>query len=152
MTAKKTPVDPEYAAMADRAAPPSETLKNALKAFFTGGLVCCFAQVLFNTFERIGLNEEQTRASVPISLIVLTAILTGLGLYGRIAKFAGAGLAVPITGFANSVVSPAMEFQTEGRVLGTGAKMFTLAGPVIAFGCSAASVFGLIYYFFVMKG
>ncbi|MBQ6019027.1 MAG: stage V sporulation protein AC [Clostridia bacterium] len=149
---KKTPVDAAYDAMTKRASPPSEKGKNALKAFLSGGLVCCFAQLLFDFYGMLGLNEKEVKAAVPITLIVLTAILTGLGLFGKLAKFAGAGLSVPITGFANSVVSPAMEFQTEGRVLGTGAKMFTLAGPVIAYGCSAAAVYGLIYYFFIVRG
>ena len=148
----KTPLDAEYDAMTKRASPPSDGLKNAIKAFVSGGLVCVFAQLLFSLFGRLGLNEQQTKAAVPITLIVLTAILTGLGIFGKLAGFSGAGLAVPITGFANSVVTPAMEFQTEGRVLGTGAKMFTLAGPVIAYGCSSAAIYGMIYYFFILKG
>ncbi len=149
---KNKPVDAEYSRMTELASPPGANIKNALKAFVCGGTVCLFAQLLFDFFEAVGFSEEETRAAVPISLIVLTAILTGLGVFGKLAKFAGAGLSVPITGFANSVVSPAMEFQTEGRVLGTGVKMFTLAGPVIAYGCSAAAVYGMIYYFFIMKG
>lgn len=150
--AKKKPVDAEYAKMTALASPPSNKIGNALKAFLSGGLICCGAQLLFTLFENLGFGEDETKAAVPITLIVLTAVVTGLGQFGKIAKFAGAGVSVPITGFANSVVSPAMEFQTEGRVLGTGAKMFTLAGPVIAYGCSAAAVYGLIYYFFVVKG
>ncbi len=95
-----------------------------------------------------GLSETEVKAAVPVTLIVLTAILTGLGVFDKIAKHAGAGTIVPITGFANSIVSPAMEFQAEGRILGTGAKLFTIAGPVIAYGCSAAVVYGLIIYIF----
>ena len=97
----------------------------------------------------MGLTEDEVKLAVPVTLIVITAILTGSGLFAKIAKYAGAGTAVPITGFANSVVSPAVEFSAEGKILGTGAKMFNLAGPVIVYGCSAASLYGLIYYLFL---
>ena len=100
-------------------------------------------------FTNIGLNEDEVKLAVPATLIVITAILTGSALFAKIAKYAGAGTAVPITGFANSVVSPAVEFSAEGKILGTGAKMFNLAGPVIVYGCSAASLYGLIYYLFL---
>ena len=145
---KKKPLDPQYDQMTKLASPPSKKISNGLKAFLVGGLICCFGQLLSTLYEYLGLNEQEVKAAVPVTLIVLTAILTGLGLFGKIAKFAGAGTFVPITGFANSVVSPAMDFQSEGRILGTGAKMFNLAGPVITYGCSAAAVYGFIYYFF----
>lgn len=144
---KKT-VDPEYDLMAKKASPPSKKLSNAFKAFIVGGLICLLGQLLFDLYLKIGIKEETVKIAVPVSLIIITAILTGLGIFEKIAKFAGAGTFVPITGFANSVVSPAMEFQSEGRILGTGAKMFNLAGPVITYGCSAAAVFGIIYYCF----
>ena len=142
--------DPEYAKMAKQASPPSKKVQNAAKAFLVGGLVCCLGQGFLDLYLYLGMKEETAKLAVPITLIVLTAILTGLGVFGKIAKFAGAGTFVPITGFANSVVAPALDFQSEGRILGTGAKMFTLAGPVIVYGCSAAAVFGLIYYCFVL--
>lgn len=145
----KKPLDQEYDLMTKKASPPSQKLKNFLKAYLVGGLICCFGELLRYLYASAGLNEEETKAAVPITLIVLTAIFTGLGIFGKIAEFAGAGTFVPITGFANSVVSPAMEFQSEGRVLGTGAKLFTLAGPVIAYGCSAAAIYGLIDYCFL---
>ena len=100
-------------------------------------------------FTSLGLTEDEVKLAVPTTLIVITAILTATGTFSKIAKYAGAGTAVPITGFANSVVSPAVEFSTEGKILGTGAKMFNLAGPVIVYGCSAASLYGLIYYLFL---
>lgn len=145
-----TPIEKEYKKMTEKASPDSRKFINTLKAFVSGGLVCTLGEVLNSLYQRTNLNEEEVRALVPISLIVLTAILTGLGLFGKLAKHTGAGTFVPITGFANSIVSPAMEFQTEGRILGTGAKMFTIAGPVIAYGCGSAALYGFIYYFFIM--
>ncbi len=145
----KKPIDPEYTEMTKQASPPSKKFTNSLKAFFVGGLICVIGQLFFTLFTGLGMKEDTAKIAVPICLIVLTAILTGLGVFGNIAKFAGAGTFVPITGFANSVVSPAMEFQSEGRVLGTGAKLFTLAGPVIAYGGSAAAIYGIIYYCFL---
>lgn len=134
--------------MAKKASPPSPKLKDCLKAFFFGGLICTIGQVLMYLYENAGLNEEETKTLTSVTLIILTAILTGMGLFGKIAKNAGAGTIVPITGFANSVVSPALEFQSEGRILGTGAKIFSIAGPVIAYGCSAAFIYGIICYIF----
>lgn len=126
--------------------PKSPNLKNCIKAFVFGGSICCFGQVLKNLYGLTELNEDEIKLAVSTTLIVITAILTGAGVFDNIAKHAGAGTAVPITGFANSVVSPAVEFKSEGFILGMGAKMFNLAGPVIVFGCSAASVYGLIYW------
>ena len=148
---KKAP-DPAYDRMVKKAVPPSSTPWNTMKAFLVGGLICCFAQGLLTLYRYLGMTEDTASLAVSVTLIALTAALTGMGLFGKIAKFAGAGTFVPITGFANSVVSPAMEFQTEGKVLGTGAKMFTLAGPVIAYGCSLAAIYGLIDYCFVLNG
>lgn len=138
----------EYNEMTKKASPPSPKVLDMLKAFLIGGLICTLGQALNALYTMAGLSEQEVKASVPVTLIVLTAILTGLGVFDKIAKHAGAGTIVPITGFANSIVSPAMEFQAEGRVLGTGAKLFTIAGPVIAYGCSAAVVYGLIIYIF----
>ena len=138
----------EYDKMAKKATPPSPKLKDCVKAFFIGGTVCEIGQILMYLFEKVGFSEDERKALVPVTLIVITALLTGLGVFDKIAKHAGAGTAVPITGFANSVVSPAMEFRTEGTVLGTGAKIFTIAGPVIAYGTAAAFVYGIICYVF----
>ena len=138
----------EYNEMTKKASPPSPRILDILKAFLIGGLICTLGQALNALYTMAGLSETEVKAAVPVTLIVLTAILTGLGVFDKIAKLAGAGTIVPITGFANSIVSPAMEFQAEGRILGTGAKLFTIAGPVIAYGCSAAVVYGLIIYIF----
>lgn len=134
--------------MTKKASPPSPKIMDILKAFLIGGLICTFGQVLNSLYTMAGLSEIEVKAAVPITLIFITAILTGLGVFDKIAKHAGAGTVVPITGFANSIVSPAMEFQSEGRILGTGANLFSIAGPVIAYGCSAAVVYGLIIYIF----
>lgn len=138
----------EYSQMAKKASPPSPKAIDLLKAFLIGGLVCTIGQCFNYLYEMAGLGEDEVKALTPITLIVITAILTGIGVFDKIAKHAGAGTIVPITGFANSIVSPAMEFQPEGRVLGTGAKIFSIAGPVIAYGCSAAFIYGIICYIF----
>lgn len=138
----------EYDEMTKKASPPSPKVMDIVKAFLIGGLICLIGQALNALYTMAGLSEKEVKAAVPITLIVLTAILTGVGVFDKIAKHAGAGTVVPITGFANSIVSPAMEFQSEGRILGTGAKLFTIAGPVIAYGCSAAVIYGLIIYIF----
>lgn len=138
----------EYDEMTKKASPPSPKVMDIVKAFLIGGLICLIGQALNALYTMAGLSEKEVKAAVPITLIVLTAILTGIGVFDKIAKHAGAGTVVPITGFANSIVSPAMEFQAEGRILGTGAKLFTIAGPVIAYGCSAAVIYGLIIYIF----
>ena len=137
-----------YAKMVKRVTPPSPKGKNCIKAFLIGGLICAIGQGLLLLYERLGMNEDEQKALTAVTLIVLTAILTGIGIFDKIAKHAGAGTIVPITGFANSVVSPAMEFKTEGRVLGTGARIFIIAGPVIAYGTAAAFVYGVIAYIF----
>jgi len=138
--------DKAYMAMAEKASPNSPILKNAVKAFLIGGLICAFGQFLFFIYEKWGIDEETVRSLVPTTIIAITAVLTGLGWFDDIAKHAGAGTLVPITGFANAVVSPAVEYQMEGRILGTGAKMFTIAGPVIVYGCGTATLYGVIYY------
>lgn len=138
----------EYGKMAKRASPRSPILSDCIKAFLVGGLICCFAQGLTEWFKTTNMKEAEYKALVLIILIGITAILTGLGVFDDIAKHAGAGTMVPITGFANSIVSPAMEFQSEGYVLGTAANMFKLAGPVIVFGCGSAVIYGIIAYIF----
>lgn len=138
----------EYGRLARHASPGSPVVKDCFMAFVFGGSICTFAQLLLIWFKSTDMTLEESKALVTVVLIAITAILTALGVFDKIARHAGAGTAVPITGFANSIVSAALEFQTEGRVLGTAAQMFTLAGPVIVFGCSSAAVYGLIIYFF----
>ena len=138
----------QYGRMTKRASPGSPVLKNCVMAFLTGGLICAFAQGLTEWFKAVGMSEEEYKALVLVILIGITALLTCLGVFDNIAKHAGAGTAVPITGFANSVVSPAIEHSCEGRIMGTAAQMFSLAGPVIVYGCSTACLYGLIIYIF----
>lgn len=140
--------DKEYSKMAEKASPNSPKIKNGIKAFLFGGLICTFGEFLNYIFEYLGFPENYVKAMTPSVLIIITAILTGIGVFDKIAKHAGAGTIVPITGFANSVVSPAMEFKAEGRILGTGANIFKIAGPVIAYGVFASVIYGLIYWIF----
>ncbi len=134
----------EYKEYTDRHAPRSHALRNALRAFGTGGAICCLGQLLLHLYGAAGLERQDASTAVSITLVLLGALLTGLGVYDDLAKFAGAGTLVPITGFANAVVSPALEFKTEGLITGTAAKMFVIAGPVIVYGISASVVYGLI--------
>lgn len=138
--------DKAYLEMTEKASPNSPIVKNCIKVFLIGGLICAFGELLFYLYGKCGFDEETVKSLVSTTIIAITAILTGVGLFDDIAKHAGAGTLVPITGFANSVVSPAMEFQTEGRILGTGAKMFAIAGPVIVYGCGTATLYGVIYF------
>lgn len=140
--------DKEYSKMTEKASPNSPKIKNCIKAFIFGGAICTFGQFLNFIFERMGFSEDYVKALTPSVLIILTAILTGIGVFDKIAKHAGAGTIVPITGFANSVVSPAMEFKSEGLVMGTGANIFKIAGPVISYGVFAGVIYGLIAYIF----
>ena len=138
----------EFRRFAERHAPRSPQGRDLLHAFFTGGLICCLGQLLLTLWQGAGLEPEAASAAASITLVFLGAALTGLGLYDRIAKFAGAGTLVPITGFANSVAAPALEFKTEGFITGTAAKMFVIAGPVIVFGISAGVIYGLLLVLF----
>ena len=137
----------EYSQLVERKTPSSKTLINCVNAFVFGGIICAVGQFLFNMYERTGIGTDSASALTSVTLIFISAVLTGIGVYDTIAKRAGAGTIVPITGFANSVVSPAIEAKTEGFVLGVGAKIFTIAGPVIAFGTAASFIAGLVYYF-----
>lgn len=138
----------DYSKMADKASPNSPMFMNCVKAFVFGGGICAFGQILLIVFSRMGLNSDAARLLMLSVIIVITAILTGIGVFDKIARQAGAGTIVPISGFANSVVSPALEFQHEGFVLGTAAQMFSIAGPVIVYGCASSVVYGLIIYIF----
>ena len=136
----------EYDSMVKKASPNSPIFMDCLKAFISGGIICSFGQVLRNWFTSIGLSQDDTGLAVSLVLIGITVLLTGFGLFGKIAKFCGAGTVVPITGFANSVASPAIEFKKEGWIFGLGAKMFQVAGPVIVYGTITSFVVGIIYY------
>ena len=136
----------EYGKLIKEMAPRSPIGKDCLNAFWIGGLICTIGQALLNGYTALGLDKQAAGTAASMSLVVLSALLTGLSLYDDIAKHAGAGTLVPITGFANSVVAPAVEFKTEGFVLGVGAKMFTIAGPVIVYGLSASVLYGCVYW------
>ncbi len=138
----------EYKKMADKASPSSPYGRNMLMAFLVGGAICTLGQFLANLFLQLGLELKDARAFVSISLIFLSALLTALKIYDNIAKHAGAGSLVPITGFANSIVAPAMEFKSEGYIIGIGGKMFVIAGPVLVYGIAASIVYGLIVWAF----
>lgn len=138
--------DREYQEYVNSKADPSPLWRDCLWAFCVGGLICAAGQGLRSGFETCGLSQEDGGTLVSCTLILLTALLTGVGWFDRLAKHAGAGTLVPITGFANAMVSPALEFKSEGFVLGVGAKMFTIAGPVLVYGISASVVCGVIYW------
>ena len=136
----------EYGKLIKEMAPRSPIGKDCRNAFLVGGLICCIGQLLMNGYMALDLSEERAGTAASMTLVVLSALLTGLSLYDDIAKHAGAGTLVPITGFANAVSAPALEFKTEGFILGVSAKMFTIAGPVIVYGVIASVVYGLIYW------
>lgn len=138
--------DKEYQQMTKKASPNSPVLKDCMKAFLVGGLLCTLGEVIFQLVQRAGLNEQNARLTASVSLIFLAVVLTGFQVFDNIAKHAGAGTLVPITGFANSVVAPAIEFKAEGYVLGMGAKMFIIAGPVLTYGITASAIYGVIYW------
>lgn len=140
----------EYQEMVDKASDPSPLWKDMVSAFVSGGLICLLGQVILNGWKSVGLDQTGAGTAASITLIALAALLTGLHLYDKIAKHAGAGTLVPITGFSNSIASAALEFKSEGLVLGTAAKMFTIAGPVLVFGISASVVYGLVLVLFGM--
>ncbi len=127
-------------------ASPSPILKDCLKAFLIGGGICAFAELLFQWYKELDFPEQNARLLVSVTLIFLTCLLSGIGIFDKIAKHAGAGTLVPITGFANAVVSPAIDYKAEGFVLGLAAKMFIIAGPVIVYGTVASVVYGIIYW------
>ncbi len=136
----------QYGKMVKDMSPKSPIWKNCLKAFLVGGLICALGQGLISLYSSWGLDKENSSTAASMTLVALSALFTGLSLYDNLAKHAGAGTLVPITGFANAVSSAAVEFKTEGYVLGVGAKMFTIAGPVIVYGVSASVIYGLIYW------
>ena len=139
----------EYLDYVDQKSPNSPILKNCFNAFWVGGLICSIGQIIFDFCKYKGLDTPSSPMIVSIILIGIAAFLTGLNIFNKIGKFAGAGSLVPITGFANSIVSPAIEYKSEGYVMGVGGKMFTVAGPVLVFGISASVIVGIIATFFV---
>lgn len=136
----------QYGRLVKEMSPKSPMGRDCFNAFWIGGLICVLGQLLMNGYGALGMEEEQAGTAASMTLVALSALLTGLSVYDDIAKHAGAGTLVPITGFANSIAAPAVEFKTEGFVLGVGAKMFTIAGPVLVYGVSASVVYGLIYW------
>ena len=136
----------EYGKLISNMAPKSPIVKDCLNAFWIGGLICCIGQLIMNGYAALGLDKTDAGTATSMTLVVLSALLTGLSLYDNIAKYAGAGTLVPITGFANAIAAPAVEFKTEGFILGVGAKIFQIAGPVIVYGVSASVIYGLIYW------
>ena len=138
--------DKEYQQIVEEMSPKSPMGKDCFWAFIVGGLICTIGQVFLNFYKNMGLDQDAAGTATSMSLVALSALLTGLSLYDNLAKHAGAGTLVPITGFANAIAAPAVEFKTEGFILGVGAKMFTIAGPVIVYGVSASVVYGLIYW------
>lgn len=138
----------EYDRLVKEYSPNSPWWKDLLHAFWIGGLICTVGQLILNGWTALGLSQDDAGTATSVSMVFLGALLTAFSVYDDIAKHAGAGTLVPITGFSNAVAAPALEFQTEGFVLGVGAKMFTIAGPVIVYGLTASVVYGLIYWVF----
>ena len=136
----------EYGKLVKELSPRSPLGKDCLLAFLVGGAICTMGQLILEGYLALGLEQQMASTAMSMTLVALSALFTGLSLYDNLAKYAGAGTLVPITGFANAVAAPAVEFKTEGFILGTATKMFTIAGPVIVYGVSASVVYGLIYW------
>ena len=136
----------EYSQLVKEMMPKSPIGKDCFNAFWIGGLICVIGQFFMNRYKGIGLDKNMAGTAASMTLVALSALLTGLSVYDDIAKHAGAGTLVPITGFANSIAAPAVEFKTEGMILGTAAKMFTIAGPVIVYGLTASVIYGFLYW------
>ena len=142
--------DKEYEKLVDAMSPRSPMGRDCFNAFWIGGLICVVGQAFIGLYTRWGLEKQDASTAASMTLVALSALLTGLSLYDDIAKHAGAGTLVPITGFANAIAAPAVEYRTEGFILGVGAKMFTIAGPVIVYGVSASVVYGFFYWIWSM--
>lgn len=143
----------EYLDYLNQKSPDSTILKDIIYAFLIGGIICVIGQAVYDLYNKIfGIDEETAKIAVSVTMVFLGAFLTGINVYGKIAKYAGAGTLVPITGFANAIVSPAMEFKKEGLVLGLAAKMFVIAGPVLVYGITASAFVGVIYYIIGLMG
>ena len=142
----------KYQEYVDKKSPNSPILKNCFNAFCVGGLICTFGQIISLICKARGFDEATSGTIVSIILIAISAFLTGLNMFNKIGKFAGAGSLVPITGFANSIVAPSIEFKSEGYVMGVGSKMFTIAGPVLVFGICTSIIVGIVYLIFNTQG
>ncbi len=137
----------EYQKMVENASPNSPVVKDCIRAFFVGGIICTIGQLIMNFCLNMGADMKDASTYTSVILVVTASVLTGLGIYGKLGKFAGAGSIVPITGFSNSVTSPAVEFKKEGYILGVGSKIFLIAGPVILYGVISSMLVGIVYYF-----
>ena len=142
--------DKQYSRLVEEISPNSPMGKDCICAFVIGGIICTIGQAFLNFYTALGLDKDAAGTATSMTLVAISALLTGLSIYDDIARHAGAGTLVPITGFANSIAAPAVEFKTEGMILGTAAKMFTIAGPVIVYGLAASVVYGLIYWLFLL--
>ena len=140
----------QYDALVKELSPRSPVGKDCIWAFCVGGVICVLGQVLINWYLSLGLEKQDASGAASMTIVAAAALLTGLGIFDDIAKRAGAGTLVPISGFANAIAAPAVEFQTEGRILGTAAKMFTIAGPVIVYGVTASVIYGVIYWLYTV--
>ena len=140
----------QYGKLVEEMSPRSPMWRDCLNAFWIGGLICVLGQIFLNWYTNLGLDKDAAGTAMSMTLVALSALLTGLSLYDDIAKYAGAGPLVPITGFANAIAAPAVEFKTEGFILGVGAKIFTIAGPVIVYGLAASVVYGVIYWLYTV--
>lgn len=149
MENKEKKIKEEFKNILEKSRPKPKVFKNCLFAFIVGGLICVIGQFFQNMFIYLKVPGEDVSTYVAIIMVFIGAFLTGVGIYDKIASFAGAGSVVPITGFANSIVAPAMEYKKEGFVFGVGAKMFTIAGPVLVYGISSSVIVGIIYYFII---
>lgn len=147
---KEEKIKEKYKIMANEVTPKSKIFKDCLKAFLVGGIICDIGQFVHNITANFGFPEEQVGGIVSVIMIFLGALLTGTGIYSKLAEFGGAGTVVPITGFSNAVVAPAIEFKKEGFIFGVAAKMFTIAGPVLVYGIGTSVIVGIVYYIAVL--
>lgn len=146
MTVKESDIKSKFNKLSQKDTPNTKLISNCIRAFVVGGIICDIGQLFSDFYASLGLDKINVGTCVSITMIFIGALLTGIGIYDKIGDFAGAGSVVPITGFANSIVSPAMEFKREGFVFGVGAKMFTIAGPVLVYGIGSSVIVGIIYY------
>ena len=144
---KENSIKQKFQAITNEVEPKPKIISNCVKAFLVGGAICTIGQIIMNILKSLQYSIEDTSALTSLIMVFLGALLTGIGIYDKIASFAGAGTVVPITGFANAVVAPAIEFKKEGFVFGVAAKMFTIAGPVLVYGIGSSVIIGIIYYF-----
>ncbi|MEG0773192.1 stage V sporulation protein AC [Clostridium sp.] len=148
MKVKEKNIRQKFQQLYEQSKPKPNILLNSFRAFWTGGLICIIGEVIFDILIYFGIEKLEAMAFESILMILIGSILTGLGIYDKIGDYAGAGSVVPITGFANSIVSPAIEFKKEGFVFGVASKMFVIAGPVLVYGITSSFILGLLYYFF----